>query len=202
MDVEIKISKKPINYKKAMLFLRKRVEIVKKGGRELVWILEHPTTYTAGIRSEKKDILDKSIKILKTNRGGKITFHNQGQKIIYFVINLNNRRKDIRNLVTQIENIIIYFLRIYKIKSHSDEKKIGIWVKNKKIAAIGIRVSNWIAYHGFSININNNLNGYKKIIPCGLSNEKITSIKNEKKIIIKDINLNLIKSFLKYLKKI
>ena len=202
MDVEFKISKKPINYKKAMLFLRKRVEIVKKGGRELVWILEHPTTYTAGIRSEKKDILDKSIKILKTNRGGKITFHNQGQKIIYFVINLNNRKKDIRNLVTQIENIITYFLRIYKIKSHSDEKKIGIWVKNKKIAAIGIRVSNWIAYHGFSININNNLNGYKKIIPCGLSNEKITSIKNEKKIIIKDVNLNLIKSFLKYLKKI
>ena len=202
MDVEFKISKKPIHYKKATLFLRKRVEMVKKGGRELVWILEHPTTYTAGIRSEKKDILDKSIKIFKTNRGGKITFHNQGQKIIYFVINLNNRKKDIRNLVTQIENIITYFLRIYKIKSHSDEKKIGIWVKNKKIAAIGIRVSNWIAYHGFSININNNLNGYKKIIPCGLSNEKITSIKNEKKIIIKDVNLNLIKSFLKYLKKI
>ena len=202
MDVEFKISKKPINYKKATLFLRKRVEMVKKGGRELVWILEHPTTYTAGIRSEKKDILDKSIKIFKTNRGGKITFHNQGQKIIYFVINLNNRRKDIRNLVTQIENIIIYFLRIYKIKSHSDKKKIGIWVKNKKIAAIGIRVSNWVAYHGFSININNSLKGYKKIIPCGLSNEKITSIKNEKKIAIKGVNKNLKKSFLKYLKKI
>ncbi len=202
MDVEFKISKKPVNYKKATLFLTKRVEMVKKGGRELVWILEHPTTYTAGIRSEKKDILDKSIKILKTNRGGKVTFHNQGQKIIYFVINLNNRKKDIRNLITQIENIIINFLRIYKIKSHSDKKKIGIWVKNKKIAAIGIRVSNWIAYHGFSININNNLKGYQKIIPCGLSNEKITSIKSEKKVAIKDVNQNLKKSFLKYLKKI
>tara|TARA_E500000331_G_scaffold336738_1_gene364172 strand:+ start:8208 stop:8816 length:609 start_codon:yes stop_codon:yes gene_type:complete len=202
MDVEFKISKKPINYKKALLFLGKRVEKVKKGGRELVWILEHPTTYTAGIRSENKDILDKSIKILKTNRGGKITFHNPGQKIIYFVINLNKRKKDIRNLVTQIENVIISFLRLYKIRSYSDRKKIGIWVKNKKIAAIGIRVSNWIAYHGFSINIKNNLSGYKKIVPCGLNNEKITSIKKEKKITIKNIDFNLIKSFRKYLKKI
>ena len=202
MDVEFKISKKPINYKKALLFLGKRVEKVKKGGRELVWILEHPTTYTAGIRSENKDILDKSIKILKTNRGGKITFHNPGQKIIYFVINLNKRKKDIRNLVTQIENVIISFLRLYKIRSYSDRKKIGIWVKNKKIAAIGIRVSNWIAYHGFSINIKNNLSGYKKIVPCGLNNENITSIKKEKKITIKNKNFNLIKSFRKYLKKI
>ena len=139
---------------------------------------------------------------MKTNRGGKVTFHNRGQKIIYFVINLNNRKKDIRNLVTQIENIIIYFLKNYKIKSYSDKKRIGIWVKNKKIAAIGIRVSNWIAYHGFSININNNLKGYRKIIPCGLSNENITSIKSEKKIVIKNVNQNLIKSFLKFLKKI
>ena len=202
MDVEFKISKKPMNYKKALLFLGKRVEKVKKGGRELVWILEHPTTYTAGIRSENKDILDKSIKILKTNRGGKITFHNPGQKIIYFVINLNKRKKDIRNLVTQIENVIISFLRLYKIRSYSDRKKIGIWVKNKKIAAIGIRVSNWIAYHGFSINIKNNLSGYKKIVPCGLNNENITSIKKEKKITIKKVDFNLIKSFRKYLKKI
>jgi len=202
MDIEFKISKKPINYKKALLFLGKRVEKVKRGGRELVWILEHPTTYTAGIRSENKDILDKSIKILKTNRGGKITFHNPGQKIIYFVINLNNRKKDIRNLINQVENIIINFLKIYKIKSYPDQKKIGIWVKNKKIAAIGIRVSNWIAYHGFSINIKNNLNGYKKIVPCGLNNENITSIKKERIIAIKNVNFNLIKSFRKYLKRI
>ena len=202
MDIEFKISKKPINYKKALLFLGKRVEKVKRGGRELIWILEHPTTYTAGIRSENKDILDKSIKILKTNRGGKITFHNPGQKIIYFVINLNNRKKDIRNLINQVENIIINFLKIYKIKSYPDQKKIGIWVKNKKIAAIGIRVSNWIAYHGFSINIKNNLNGYKKIVPCGLNNENITSIKKERIIAIKNVNFNLIKSFRKYLKRI
>ncbi len=155
-------SKKPVNYKKALHFLKKRVEKVKKGGRELVWFLEHPTTYTAGIRYKKEEILDKSIKIIKTNRGGKITLHNPGQKIVYFVINLNKRKKDIRNLVKQIENIIINFLSIYKIKSYADKKNIGIWVKDRKIAAIGIRVTNWIAYHGCSINIRNNLKEYKK----------------------------------------
>ena len=112
MDVEFKISKKPINYKKALLFLGKRVEKVKKGGRELVWILEHPTTYTAGIRSENKDILDKSIKILKTNRGGKITFHNPGQKIIYFVIDLNKKKKDIRQFVKFLVVLRYFLLKI------------------------------------------------------------------------------------------
>jgi len=202
MDIEFKTSKKPVNYKKALHFLKKRVEKVKKGGRELVWFLEHPTTYTAGIRYKKGEILDKSIEIIKTNRGGKITLHNPGQKIVYFVINLNKRKKDIRNLVRQIENIIINFLSIYKIKSYADKKNIGIWVKGKKIAAIGIRVTNWIAYHGCSINIRNNLKEYKKISPCGLNNKNITSIKNERKNITDDVNKSLKNVFLKYLNRI
>ncbi|SVA14107.1 uncharacterized protein METZ01_LOCUS66961, partial [marine metagenome] len=196
MDIEFKTSKKPVNYKKALHFLKKRVEKVKKGGRELVWFLEHPTTYTAGIRYKKEEILDKSIKIIKTNRGGKITLHNPGQKIIYFVINLNKRKKDIKNLVRQIENIIVSFLSIYKIKSYPDKKNIGIWVKGKKIAAIGIRVTNWIAYHGCSINIKNNLKEYKKISPCGLNNRNITSIKNERKNITDNVNKSLKNLFL------
>ena len=181
MNIEFKISKKPINYKKALRFLEKRVNLVKNGGRELVWFLEHPITYTAGIRSSDNEILDKSINVIKTNRGGKITLHNPGQQIVYFVINLNNRKKNIRNLVMQIENLIIKFLNIYKIKSYADKKNIGVWVGNKKIAAIGIRVSRWVAYHGFSINIKNNLTDYNKIIPCGLNNKNVTSIKNENK---------------------
>ena len=190
MDIEFKISKKPVNYKKALMFLEKRVELVEQGGKELVWLLEHPLTYSAGIRSKKEEILDKSITVIKTNRGGKITLHNPGQQIVYFVLNLNNRKKDIRNLVRQIENIIIKFLSIYKVKSNSDKKNVGIWIKDKKVAAIGIRVSRWIAYHGFSINIKNNLNDYKKILPCGLKNEKITSLKNERKD-ISNIKKNL-----------
>ena len=201
MDIEFKISKKPVKYRKALQLLEKRVNNVKKGGQELVWFLEHPVTYTAGIRSKKEEILDKSINVIKTNRGGKITLHNPGQQIVYFVINLNRRKKDIRNLVRQLENTIINFLKIYKIKSYADKKNIGIWVGEKKIAAIGIRVSHWVAYHGFSINIKNNLNDYKKIIPCGLDNSKVTSMKNEKKNYF-NIKKNLKKTLFEHIKKI
>ena len=198
MSIEIKISKKRISYKKAMLFLNKRVEQVKNGKkRELLWILEHPTTYTAGVRFSKKEILDKKIEIVQTNRGGKITLHNPGQKIVYFVINLNNRKKDIRKFINVIEKSVIQFLEAYKIIAKKDKKNIGIWVHQKKIAAIGIRVSRWVAYHGCSINISNNLNQYLKIIPCGLDNRKVTSIFKEKKIKPKNYENKLAEIFIK-----
>ena len=203
MPLEIKISKKLVNYEKALNLLTKRVDLLKKSkGKELIWILEHPLTFTAGIRSKNEEVLDKNIEIIKTNRGGKITLHNPGQKIIYFVLNLNKRKKDIRNLVKQIENSIIEFLENFKIKSHADRNNVGIWVKGKKIAALGIRVTNWIAYHGCSINISNSLDPYKKIIPCGLNNSDVTSVANESKV--KSININqlLKKIFIKNLKNI
>ena len=203
MTLEVKISRNLVPYKTAFSFLRKRVELVKKlKGNELIWILEHPLTFTGGIRSKDSEILDKKIEIIKTNRGGKITLHSPGQKIIYFVLDLNKRKKDIKNLVKQIECCIIEFLKLYKINSNADKKNIGIWVKDKKIAAIGIRVSNWVAYHGFSININNNLNYYKKIIPCGLDNTKVTSTRAESKSRILNADSKLIEIFLKYLKNI
>ena len=203
MNIKIKISKQPIPYKNAMKFLQKRVEKNKKGKVEdFLWILEHPTTYTAGLRYSKSEILDKKIKIVPTNRGGKITLHNPGQKIIYFVLNLNNKKKDIRNLINLVEKSIIDFLKIYKIDGIADKKNIGIWVNEKKIAAIGVRVSKWVAYHGCSINIKNSLKGYEKILPCGLDNKKITSVLNEKKISIRSVNSNLKKVFLKNLNNI
>ncbi len=203
MIIETKISKRRITYKYAMKVLNNRVEKLKTGkGRELIWILEHPTTYTAGIRSSNNDILDKNINIIKTNRGGKITLHNPGQKIIYFVINLNKRKKDIRRLVNILEKSIIQFLKIYNIDAKRDKKNIGIWVGNKKIAAIGIRVSRWIAFHGCSINIDNNLDNYLKINPCGLSNKKVTSMSFENKQIFKNINFNLKKVFLNNISKV
>ena len=203
MSIQIKLSKKCITYEKAMLFLNKRVEEVKNGEKqELIWILEHPKTYTSGVSSKQNDIIDKNIKIIKTNRGGKITLHNPGQKIIYFVINLNNRKKDIRKLIYAIETSIIEFLKMFKINGNKDNKNIGIWVKGKKIAAIGLRVSRWVAYHGFSINISNNLNEYLKIIPCGLDNRKITSVFSEKKIIPKNFENKLINILIKNINKI
>ena len=203
MTLQVKISKKLVPYKTAFSLLRKRVKLLKKlKGKELIWILEHPLTFTRGIRSKDNEILDKKIKMIKTNRGGKITLHSPGQKIVYFVLNLNKRKKDIKNLIIQIELSIVEFLKLYKIESYADKKNIGIWVKDKKIAAIGIRVSSWIAYHGFSINISNDLNHYKKIIPCGLNNKKVTSIKNESKIKILKVENKLRKIFLKNLKNI
>jgi len=198
MSIEIKLNKKPVTYKNAMEFLNKRVDEVKKGkNNELVWILEHPKTYTGGVSFNKKDILNKKIKVIKTNRGGKLTLHNPGQKLIYFVINLNNRKKDIRKFINAIEKSIIEFLKIYKIDARRDKKNIGIWVQNKKIAAIGLRVSRWIAFHGCSINIHNNLNDYLKIVPCGLNNKDITSVYKEKKIKLKNFEKELASIFIK-----
>ena len=203
MSIEIRFSKKPIPYKKAMLFLNKRVEEVKNGdNKELIWVLEHPKTYTAGVSFKQNEIIDKKIKIIKTNRGGKITLHNPGQKIIYFVINLNKRKKDIRKFINTIEVSVIEFLKFLKINAKKDKKNIGIWVKKRKIAAIGLRVSRWVAFHGFSINISNNLKEYLKIVPCGLNNKKITSVYLERKIIPKNFENKLVNIFIKNINSI
>jgi len=205
MSIKIKISRKPVEYDKAISYLEKKVQSLNgQNENELLWILSHPNTYTAGISTSSDEIIDKSIKIINTNRGGKITWHGPGQKIFYFVINLSNRDKDIRKFVGLIEKIIIDTLKEYKIKSFSDKKNIGIWVKKnkkiKKIAAIGIRVRKWIAYHGCSININNDLKKYDKIIPCGIKNRGVTNLNEIKKQNYKNFNNVFIKNFLKHLK--
>ncbi len=132
MKIEIKKSTKPVEYKEAINFLEKRlVQINQKNVTELIWILEHPNIYTAGTSYNENEILDKSINIVKTNRGGKITCHGPGQIICYFVINLNERKKDIRKFTTIIENTIIQTLNEYQIKSFNDRDNIGIWVSHE-----------------------------------------------------------------------
>ena len=180
--MEVKNSKKTVDYIESINFLENRVKDVLLGKKEeLLWILEHETIYTAGTSSKDNDLIDKSLHVVKTNRGGKHTLHSPGQKVIYFVLNLNKRKKDIRNLILKIENCIIQTLWEYKIDSYPDRKNIGIWVGNKnnpmKIAAMGIRVKKWIAYHGFSINVSNDLNKYEGIIPCGIKGRKVTSLR-------------------------
>ncbi len=148
--------------------------------------------------------LNKAIKVIKTSRGGKITYHGPGQKVVYFVLNLNERGKDIRKLIRYIEKCIIQILKEYKIKSFNDNQNIGIWVnvnsKAKKVAAIGIRVKRWIAFHGFSINISNNLEVYKNIVPCGIYNNGITNLCSIKKNNYKYINQKIINNFLRIFK--
>jgi len=182
MNIEIKKSIKPIKYDQAIKFLEQRlIDINSKNKDDLIWILEHEEIYTAGTSYKEDEILNKNISLTKTNRGGKITYHGPGQMICYFVIDLKKRQRDIRKFITLIEKTIIESLSDYNIKSFGDPKNIGIWVdkKNniKKIAAIGVRVSKWIAYHGFAININNDLKKYKNIIPCGISDKGVTNLK-------------------------
>ncbi len=205
MSIEIKKSIKPVNYFNAIKFLEKRVEKVNKNdAKELIWILEHSSVFTAGASFNKNDVLDKSIKIIKTSRGGKITWHGPGQMICYFVINLNKRKKDIRNFLNIIENSIIISLKKFGIDSHSDRENIGIWTKinnkDKKIAAIGIRVKKWIAYHGFAVNINNDISNFKKIIPCGIINKEISTLKKVNNQNYNNLSKELIKNLLSSLK--
>tara|TARA_B100000902_G_scaffold363173_1_gene382138 strand:+ start:40 stop:669 length:630 start_codon:yes stop_codon:yes gene_type:complete len=207
MNIEIKKSTKPINYQKAITELEARLKLVRnKEKNELIWILEHEAVFTGGTTYSKNDILDKSIKVYQTNRGGKITYHSPGQLMFYFVIDLRNKKKDIRKFVSIIEDTIIETLKHFKIKSHADKKNIGIWFDNKgkieKIAAIGVRVSNWIAYHGFCLNIKNDLEPFKKIIPCGISDKGITNLEKISNNNFNKIDEILIKNFISNLKNL
>ena len=204
MNLEIKKSIKPIDYFDAINLLETRLmELYENNARELIWTLEHNEVFTAGTSYKKDEIIDKSIKIIETNRGGKITYHGPGQLICYFVIDLR-KKKNIRKFIKIIENTIIKTLKFYKIDTFSDKDNIGIWYKDKneikKIAAIGIRISKWIAYHGFAININNNLKGYKKIIPCGITNKGVTNLKCILDQDYSSLNNKLIENFILNLK--
>ena len=201
MNIEIKKSKKPIKYSDAIKFMESRLRDINQiSSKDLIWILEHEDIYTAGTSYKDDEIIDKNINILKTNRGGKITYHGPGQLVCYFVIDLNKRKKDIRNFISIIEKTIIKTLKSYNINTFADKKNIGIWYndkgKEKKVAAIGVRVSKWIAYHGFSININNDLNKYNAIIPCGIKNKGVTSLKEISDQNYKDLDQKIVKNFI------
>ena len=206
MNIDVKKSTKPVKYIDAIKYLEKRaIDVSLKKKNELIWVLEHPSTFTAGKRYNKNEILDNKIKLLHTSRGGKITWHGPGQLILYFVIDLNKRKRDIRKFINLIEETITNTLSNYNLLTFSDRKNIGIWVKHKnklkKIGAIGIKVKKWIAYHGFSLNVNNSLNQYKKIIPCGIKNKEVTNLKKIKNQNYSMLKNKIIINFIKNLQK-
>ena len=204
MNIEIKKSIKPINYFDAINLLEKRLENLHNNiDKELIWTLEHNEIFTVGTSFKESEILDNSIELIKTNRGGKITCHAPGQLVCQFVLDLR-KKKDIRKFISCIEKTIIETLKEYKIETFSDKDNIGIWHKKNnsinKVAAIGVRVKKWIAYHGFAININNNLEQYKKIIPCGITDKGVTNLMNINNNDYSDLDKLLIEKFISNLK--
>lgn len=192
MKIEFLHSKTPVEYEEAYKAMHARQSDVISGRNAcLVWFLEHNTVITAGRRADKAELVSEelvsgnsAIKICEVERGGKYTFHNPGQLIVYFVIDLKvlySQKPDIRRFVRNIEEVIILTLLHYGIKAMRHSKNIGIWVEVEddvlhKIASIGLSVKKWVTMHGISINVNNNLDGYNHIIPCGIRDCEMTSI--------------------------
>ena len=188
MNVEIKKDYKSVDYKESINLMQIRInEIIQGANNELIWFLNHDHIYTQGTSSSKKEILkENNIRVLKTNRGGKTTYHGPGQRIVYLMINLNDRKKDLREFISIIEQSLIDFLKEYKIDCTTFKNRVGIWVigqngkkfkREKKIGAIGLRLKKWTTYHGLSFNINPEMKYYEDISACGLDDYANTSLK-------------------------
>ena len=180
--LEWKTSAKKILYSDAVRIMEDRVRnIHNKKSSECVWLLEHPAVYTCGTSALNTDIFNSgNIPIIKTKRGGKVTFHGPGQRVVYIMLNLNLRKKDIKLYINMLEKWCITTLRKFDIDAFSVKDRTGIWVNTNygesKIGAIGVRVSRWVTYHGISVNINTNLSAYEGINACGLEDFSTTSI--------------------------
>jgi lipoyl(octanoyl) transferase len=187
-DIEIKISESLVAYDEALGLMEARVEDIIQGKeKELIWFLEHPPVYTAGTSAQDSELLDaNNFPVYHTGRGGKFTYHGPGQLVAYFLLDLKKRaaphQPDLKQYVRNLEELVIQTLESYGIKAERREGRVGLWVADNvtqeaKIAAIGIRVRKWVTYHGIAININPDLNHFKGIIPCGISQYGVTSLK-------------------------
>ena len=213
-NLDVIQTNKIIDYEIALENMKNRVDkILINSEKDLIWFLNHDHIYTQGTSSSASEILKKNnLPIFKTNRGGKTTYHGPGQRIIYFMINLNKRKKDIKKFIAVIEMSLIEFLDNYNIEARSFKNRVGIWViknqgkllkKEKKIGAIGLRIKKWITYHGLSFNINPNLEYYNFINACGLSEYKNTSLKElGVKISTEEFDKQYLKKFKENLKKL
>ncbi len=185
-NINWRVDKSPINYEIAVSEMKDIVDKIYLGSKsELIWLLEHPDIYTAGTSSNNDDLIENNnIPVYQSGRGGKFTYHGPGQRVIYTMIDLRKRKRDLRLFVNKLEEVVITSLEELNIKAVRLPGIIGVWIESKekkysKIAAVGIRVKKWITFHGISININPNLNFYSGIIPCGIKEHGITSLKKE-----------------------
>lgn len=171
---------------------------------DILLICEHPHTYTLGKVADKNNLIynqdelnEKNISVFEIDRGGDITYHGPGQIVVYAIVNLAEWKKDTHLYLRSLEEVVIKTCFQYGIKSGRNEKYTGVWIENRKICAIGIKVSRWITMHGLAFNINTDLNLFKGIIPCGIENKEVTSMQKElnKEIEINNVKKILIKNF-------
>ena len=201
--VEWKISKTIINYDDAISLMEDKVLKIKQNiDKELVWLLEHGSIYTAGTSAKEQDMLNKKDVLIRyTGRGGQWTWHGPGQRVAYVMLDLKKRLPDVRAYVNALEEWIILTLRDFNLEGTRLEQKPGVWIKNNdnsynKIAALGVRISSWVTWHGISINLNPNLNAFENIVPCGILNGSVTSFKNlDINVSMNNLDKSLIKNF-------
>lgn len=187
---EWKYSNDLVDYDEAVAFMEQRVADIRSGeADECVWLLEHPSLYTAGTSAKDADLVDERFPVFKTGRGGQYTYHGPGQRVGYVMLDLKRRQSepDIKKYVWQLEEWIIRSLSAFGVKGERREGRVGIWVdmepyggikgQESKIAALGVRVRHWVSFHGVSINVDPDLSHFSGIVPCGIAEHGVTSLK-------------------------
>ena len=180
---EWRISDGPVPYDEALATMEARVADIRAGrAGELVWLLEHPPLYTAGTSSKPQDLLQPlRLPVHAAGRGGQYTYHGPGQRVAYTMLDLRQRRQDVRRFVADLEDWIIRTLARFNVRGERRDGRVGVWVardggREDKIAAIGVRIRHWVSFHGISINVEPDLTHYAGIVPCGISQHGVTSL--------------------------
>lgn len=179
---EWQVTEELISYPEALETMTERVKAIQSGAKpELVWLLQHPPLYTAGTSAKAADLLNPQFPVYEAGRGGQYTYHGPGQRIAYVLLDLSQRGKDVRVYVHQLEEWLIRALARLGVAALRREGRVGLWVQrpdgqDDKIAAIGVRISRWISFHGIALNVDPNLSHYAGIVPCGIRDHGITSL--------------------------
>ena len=181
--IEWRISTTPVDYRGAVEEMERRVAAIRAGAAaELIWLLEHPPLYTAGTSAHDAELLEPGrLPVHRTGRGGRYTYHGPGQRIAYVMLDLRKRGQDVRCYVHQLEEWIIRTLVRFEVRGERRDGRVGIWVvrpsgNEEKIAAIGVRVRQWVTYHGLALNVDPELEHYRGIVPCGIAEHGVTSL--------------------------
>jgi lipoyl(octanoyl) transferase len=182
------VASAPVPYPEALTFMEARVAAIHAGeAREMVWLVEHPPLYTAGVSAKPEDLITPDrFEVFDAGRGGQYTYHGPGQRVAYVMLDLNQRRKDVRAFVQALEQWIIDTLWRFNVEGHIRDGRVGVWVERKdkgyeplledKIAAIGIKLRRWVSFHGISLNVEPDLSHFDGIVPCGITEHGVTSL--------------------------